>query len=106
MAHKPAPARKSGKESSAKAEKLTGYPMIEKLLDSENFETVNKSFAEAYQNLEKKAQDKSLGLAGRKKVKQAMQAYELTVELIRQLVGLKYEMMKAQKASGAAPGGK
>lgn len=84
--------------SPKKANDLAGYPMIENLLETEDFARVNKSFAEAYQNLEKKVADKSLGLSGRKKVKQAMQAYELTVELIRQLVGLKAEMTKNQKA--------
>jgi hypothetical protein len=100
MTAKPGTGRKAAKDTNTKPEKLSGYPHIEALLESEDFATVNKSFADAYQLLEKKAQDKGQGLAGRKKIKQAMQAYELTVELIRQLVALKYEMHMAPTTTG------
>lgn len=83
----------------ASGEPLKGYPMIEGLLDKENFNEVNRSFADAYGRLEKRLSDKALGLAGKKKVRTAMRSYELTVELIRELLALKYQMMNQSTAA-------
>jgi hypothetical protein len=88
----------------ANGEPLKGYPLIEALLDREDFDTVNKSFKDAYDRLEKRLSDKSLGLSGKKKVRAAMKSYELTVELIRELLALKYQMV-SQQGETPTPGG-
>lgn len=79
---------------------LLGYPHIEKLLENEDFSQVNASFSQAYQKLEKMLNDRSLGLKAQKKAQMALKAYELTVDLIKELLKVKYEMAK-KKAEGA-----
>lgn len=78
-----------------KEEALTaGYPRIEKLVETEKFDEVNASFAKAYEELEKIAKSKS-GLGKGKAAKKALKAYELTMDLFKELLRLKYQMMQA-----------
>jgi len=72
----------------------TGYPRIEKLIDSEDFEAVNKSFATCYGELEKVARQKA-GLGKAKQAKKAMRAYELVMELFKELLKLKYQLIES-----------
>lgn len=74
-----------------------GYPHIEELLETENFEAVNKSFAEAYGKLESIMKDRSAGLKKQKDAQKSMQAYELTVELINELLRVKREIAKQRE---------
>ena len=74
-----------------------GYPMIEGLLETENFEGVNKSFAEAYDKLSKIHLDKGAGLKKQKGARKAMVAYELTTQMIQELLRFKYQLLEAQK---------
>ncbi|MBL7685115.1 MAG: hypothetical protein JNK65_03655 [Deltaproteobacteria bacterium] len=78
----------------------TGYPRIERLIDTEDFDPVNKSFTEAYAELEKVARQKA-GLGKAKQAKKAMRAYELSMELLKELLKLKYQMMEAFKQQEA-----
>ena len=78
-----------------------GYPHIEQLLETENFETINKSFAEAYDKLEVMMKDRAAGLKKQKDAQKAMQAYELTVELINELLKVKREIAKQRGKSGS-----
>ena len=71
-----------------------GYPQIEALLESENFETINNSFALGYEKLEKIKSDRSGGLKKQKAAQKAMKAYELTTELINELLQIKYQIIK------------
>ena len=80
-----------------------GYPHIEQLLETENFETVNKSFAEAYDKLEAIMKDRSAGLKKQKDAQKSMQAYELTVELINELLKIKREIAKQREKGGQNP---
>lgn len=73
-----------------------GYPRIENLIDTEDFDPVNKSFATAYGELEKIARQKA-GLGKSKQAKKVMQAYELVMNLLKELLKLKYQMMEAYK---------
>lgn len=75
---------------------MVGYPRIERLIDTEEFEAVNKSFASAYGELEKIARQKA-GLGKAKQAKKAMRAYELVMELLKELLKLKYQMQEAIK---------
>lgn len=74
----------------------TTYPRIEALLDTEDFEPVNKSFTAAYGELEKIARQKA-GLGKSKLAKKAMKAYQLVMDLLKELLKLKYQMMEAAK---------
>ncbi len=75
---------------------IVGYPRIESLIDTEDFDSVNKSFAAAYGELEKVARQKA-GLGKAKQAKKAMRAYELVMELLKELLKLKYQMQEALK---------
>lgn len=80
-----------------KEEALTaGYPRIEKLIETEDFDKINASFEKAYQELEQIAKAKD-GLGKGKAAKKAMRAYELTMELFKELLKLKYQMIEAAK---------
>lgn len=75
---------------------MVGYPRIERLIDTEEFDSVNKSFATAYGELEKVARQKA-GLGKAKQAKKAMRAYELVMDLLKELLKLKYQMQEALK---------
>ena len=51
-----------------------GYPRIEKLVETEDFDAVNKSFATSFEELEKISKQKS-GLGKGKSAKKAMRSY-------------------------------
>lgn len=70
-----------------------GYPRIEKLIETEQFDEVNKSFGDAYEALQQVAKAKS-GLGKGKSAKKAMRAYELTMDLFKELLKLKYQIME------------
>lgn len=76
---------------------VLGYPVMEQLLETEDFGAVNQSFAAAYDKLEKIMNDRSGGLKKQKEAEVAMHAYELTVELIRELLRVKQELAESQK---------
>lgn len=71
-----------------------GYPHIEELLEKEDFERLNKSFFDAYGRLEKIMKDRSVGLKKQKGAQRAMKAYELTTELLNELLKIKYQILK------------
>ncbi|MFO1464580.1 MAG: hypothetical protein U1F66_12470 [bacterium] len=79
-----------------------GYPRIEKLIETEDFDAVNKSFGHSFEELEKIAKQKS-GLGKGKSAKKAMRSYELTMDLFKELLKLKYQMMEVLKKEGAKP---
>lgn len=74
-----------------------GYPHVEKLLESEDFNAVNQSFNEAFKKLESTFNDSSAGLKKQKAAQKAMKAYELTTGLMNELLQIKYEIKKARK---------
>ncbi|OVE81484.1 hypothetical protein BVY03_03615 [bacterium K02(2017)] len=74
-----------------------GYPQIEKLIENEDFGTINKSFADAYALLEKIKHDTSGGIKKQKAAQKAMKAYELTTELINELLKIKYQIIKLRE---------
>ena len=80
-------------------ESVLGYPLIESLLETEKFEALNKSFAEAYQKLETMMLDREAGLKKQKDARKAMRAYELTTDLIKELLKIKYQILKAKENS-------
>lgn len=82
----------------------TGYPEIERLIDTEDFNDVNAIFAGAHQQLAKLATTKG-GFKKSREAKKGMKAIELVMNLFRELLTLKYQMKErlAQKA-GTKPG--
>ncbi len=74
-----------------------GYPKIEELLETEDFGRLNKSFSEAYTKLETILKDKSAGLKKQKGAQSIMKAYELTTELMNELLKIKSEIIKMRK---------
>ncbi len=85
----------------ANEESLTaGYPLIEKLIETENFDRVNSDFTKAYDELQKISKSKS-GLGKGKAAKKAMQALQLTMDLFKELLRLKYQMLEVlEKGQG------
>ena len=76
---------------------IVGYPNIEKLIDSEDFNGVNQAFLQAYKQLEKIFREKK-GLKGPKEAKKAMAALEKVAELLKELLQVKYRLQEqAQK---------
>jgi len=77
-----------------------GYPAIEKLIDYEDFDKINSVFGEAYNDLSEQARVKR-GLKKSREAKKAMRAIELTMNLFKELLEIKYriqEMLKRMQA--------
>lgn len=77
-----------------------GYPTVEKLIDTEDFDAINLAFEEAYGELfEMSKKKKSFGT--QRDIKRVMNSLELTLDLFRELLAIKYrlqeEMAKAKK---------
>ncbi len=70
-----------------------GYPHVEKLIDSEDFNQVNRIFKEAYEGLDKISKEKG-GLRKSKEAKKAMQALEKASELLKELLKMKYRLQE------------
>lgn len=71
-----------------------GYPHIEQLLESENFEGINQSFTRVYDSLQVVMADRGAGLKKQKDARKAMRAYELTTDMIKELLKVKYQILK------------
>lgn len=78
-----------------------GYPAVEKLIDSENFDQINKVFEAAYQRLGE-IDRKKKGLKKGRDAKKAMQAIEHVMGLFKELLEIKYRLqeMLDQAAKG------
>lgn len=79
-----------------------GYPTIEKLIETEDFSQVNQSVSACYDTLERMLKSKTGGLKRQKMVRQALKAYDLTIDLIRDLLKIKYDMVAKNKAGKPA----
>lgn len=77
----------------AATQPTVGYPNIEKLIDSEDFNEINRSFTTAYKELEKISKEKK-GLKKNKEAKKAMQALEKVIDLLKELLQIKYRMQE------------
>lgn len=69
------------------------FPEIERLLETEDFDKINKSFAAAYESLEKVARG-SGGLGKSRDARKAMKAIERVMDLFRELLKYKYQLME------------
>lgn len=76
-----------------------GYPHIEKLIETEDFDAVNQSISSEYKSLSAILDDKTAGLKKHKEARKAMKAYELTTDLLKELLKLKFAMLGDEKKS-------
>lgn len=78
---------------------MTGYPEIERLIETEQFDDVNQVFASTHEALAKVASKKG-GFKKSGEAKKAMKAIELVMQLFRELLIIKYQLKErfAQKA--------
>src|SRR5262245_29476245 len=81
----------AAQESQAQAAKQ--FPEIEKLIESEDFDRINKSFTAAYEELERTSKAKG-GLGKSRDAKRAMKAIERVMDLLRELLKLKYQIQE------------
>lgn len=85
-------------KNNEKAQKTQlGYPLLEKLIETEDFAKVSASFSASYGVLESMLKEKGQGLKKQKGVRAALKAYDLTVDLIRELLKTKYSMATGNK---------
>ena len=71
----------------------SGYPAIEKLIDTEDFTELNDAFEAAYGELFDLSKRKK-GLKSQRDAKKAMRSLELTMELLRELLAIKYKLQE------------
>lgn len=69
----------------------TGYPSIEKLIDTEDFDEINHAFESAYMELADISKHKK-GLKTQRDSKKVMKSLELTLDLLRELLAIKYRL--------------
>jgi hypothetical protein len=80
----------------------SGYPAVEKLIDTEDFTELNAAFEAAYADLFDISKRKK-GLKTQRDAKKAMRSLELTMELLRELLAIKYRIQEeaAQRDKGS-----
>lgn len=72
----------------------TQFPEIERLLETEEFDKINKSFTAAYEALEKISKGRG-GVGGSSRnqaARKGMKAIERVMDLLRELLRLKYQI--------------
>lgn len=84
-----------------------GYPAVEKLIDTEDFNEINAAFETAYGELLGISQKKK-GMKTQREARRAMRSLELTMDLLRELLAIKYrlqeEAAKISKKKGSSTG--
>ncbi|MBI2339084.1 MAG: hypothetical protein HYU99_01795 [Deltaproteobacteria bacterium] len=74
-----------------------GYPTIERLIETEDFSKVNQTVSACYDKLEKMLKGKGGGLSKQKGIRAALKAYDLTIDLLRDLLKVKYDIIKKKQ---------
>ncbi|MFH1653828.1 MAG: hypothetical protein ABIE74_07200 [Pseudomonadota bacterium] len=74
----------------------TGYPELEKLIETENFDELNEDFEKAFAELDE-ISSKGKSLKKSRDAKKALKAIELTMELLKELLALKYRLQEELK---------
>jgi len=70
-----------------------GYPAVERLIDTEDFNEINSAFEKAYGELDQIAKKKK-GFKTQKDARTAMRSLELTLDLFRELLAIKYRLQE------------
>ncbi|OGQ21548.1 MAG: hypothetical protein A3I05_03345 [Deltaproteobacteria bacterium RIFCSPLOWO2_02_FULL_44_10] len=84
------------KRSSSPSAESLGYPEIEALLDSENFNELNDVFSKVHDALDDISRKKR-GLKKGRDAQKVMTALEMTMELFRELLSIKYTLQEKSK---------
>lgn len=88
------------KKTQKGTEVSAGYPSIEALINTEDFDGVNSAFEIAYNSLAEQARTKR-GLKKSREAKKAMHAIELVMGLFKELLEIKYKIQQMLKSSAA-----
>lgn len=79
------------------------YPAVEKLIETEDFAKVNQNFGKIYSELEKISKEKG-GLGKSQQARKGMKALEKVMDLLAELLKLKYRLVAAMESSkGGSP---
>lgn len=70
-----------------------GYPNVERLVDTEDFDEINEAFELAYADLHEISKKKK-GFKTQRDIKRAMRALELTLGLFGELLAIKYKLQE------------
>ncbi|MBI4126608.1 MAG: hypothetical protein HY465_03860 [Deltaproteobacteria bacterium] len=94
---------KGNQQRGGQSHGMTGYPEIERLIESEQFDDVNQVFAATHEELSKVATKKG-GFKKSGEAKKAMRAIELVMQLFRELLTIKYQLKErfAERQKGAS----
>jgi hypothetical protein len=92
--------RRSEKGDNEQKYGQAGYPAVEKLIETEDFDAINLSFEEAYAQLHDISKKKR-GFGTQRDIKRAMRSLELTLELFRELLALKYRLQEEMEKEQA-----
>ena len=68
-----------------------GYPAVEKLIDTEEFDHINKVFESTYSEMDEISRKKR-GLKKGRDAQKAMKAIEQVVDLFKELLEVKYKI--------------
>jgi len=79
------------KQGDAERQAIAQFPEIEKLVESEDFDRINRSFTAAYEELERVGKS-SGGMGKSRDAKKAMKALERVMDLLRELLKVKYQI--------------
>jgi len=77
----------------------SGYPAVEKLIDTEDFSDLNDAFEVAYAELFDLSKRKK-GMKTQRDTKKAMRSLELTMDLLRELLAIKYRLQEEASRKG------
>ncbi len=77
------------------------FPSIERLIETEDFDGINKSFTASYEALEKISKG-SGGLGRSREARKAMRAIERVMDLLRDLLRLKHQTVEGGNTSEEA----
>ncbi len=84
-----------GKNPESKAAQVisVGYPGVEALIESEQFDAVNETFEKAYAQLEEMCRKRG-GFGRSRNARKAMRAIETVMDLLRELLSIKYRLQE------------
>ncbi|HSA58526.1 MAG TPA: hypothetical protein VLJ37_02425 [bacterium] len=80
----------------AERQSTSQFPEIERLVETEDFDRINKSFTAAYEELERLTKAKG-GMGKSRDAKKAMKAIERVMDLLRELLKVKYQIQEGGK---------
>lgn len=84
----------SKNDQPAQTSPLPGYPLMEELIQTENFGEIKETMGNAYKLLEDMLENNTGGLNKQKQIKQVLNAYDLTFGMIKYLLDTKKDMIE------------